>query len=107
MSKSIRSFISHPLIVAVLPLCVATGCVASELTSPPVACQVIIPGVDTQGAVDGDIVEDVAFYNWFDTLAQPVDYDMNGFWYDGFGDAVGWSSQEDGEICVISHAVTP
>ena len=104
---SIRSFITHPMIVAVLPVCVATGCVASELTSPPVACQVIIPGVDTQGAVDGDIVEDVAFYTWYDTLAQPVDYHINGFWYDNFGDAVGWSSQEDGEICVISHPVTP
>ena len=33
MSKSIRSFISHRLIVAVLPLCVATGCVADPIAS--------------------------------------------------------------------------
>ena len=82
---------------------VATGCDAWEMTEPPVPCLHSIPGIDTTGLNDGDIADDVEFQVWFKALPAPVDYNGNGFWYDGNGDAVGWSSQEDSEICVIDH----
>jgi hypothetical protein len=98
------SFIRNPIVVTIISIAsgaVATACYASSMHTPPVACSYIIPGVDVTGLSDGDIVDDVPFQLWFDTLIQPVDYNGNGFWYDGLGSAVGWSQQEDSEICVI------
>lgn len=47
--------------------------------------------------------DDEAFAAWVATLPAPLDYQSNGFWYDGTGAAVGWSRHEDSAICVIDH----
>lgn len=77
------------------------GCAEQATAKPPVPCTATIPGVDSYPADAGDGFIDAPFVAWLDTQATPVDYREDGYWYDATGAVIGWSVQEDSEICVI------
>lgn len=77
------------------------GCAEQATATPPVPCTATIPGVDSYPADAGDGFIDAPFVAWLDTQATPVDYREDGYWYDATGAVIGWSVQEDSEICVI------
>lgn len=82
-----------------------TACDPKASSTPPTACSEVIPGIDDYPAdITGDFI-DAPFTAWLATIAAPVDYDgRSGFWFDAHGVAVGWSQQEDSDICVVDHS---
>lgn len=40
------------------------------------------------------------FTFWQSGYAQPITFD-GGWWYDGWGNPIGWSRSEDSDVCVV------
>ena len=80
--------------VSALAALASTAC---QWTDPvgPTTC------VDTVNGDDGAAVQ-----LWLAGYAQPVTYDGPGtnYWYDGWGNPIGWSVTEDSDVCVVLGA---
>lgn len=69
------------------------------------ACLLAFAGTGCQcvDVIDGNASADQpgSVGRWLADQLQPVDFQSSGFWFDGAGAAIGWSSSEDSDVCVF------